>query len=273
MTDRQPAPPYDPLAEIQILGACLQDVAAAMDCVGALAPEDFYLQDHADVFRAIRHVVNAGQTPNLVTGWQALGKLGKTDKISAVFLASLVDQVHTWAGLADIIRVVRKLSLRRRLIELSGRLAEQAGAWSDPEEVIAAAEAELAELAWETRRKDAPHVATAITAAAEMVSRNEKRGWTGWPTGLPSLDQATGGMAEGQTWGVGGYTSTGKSTLLVGLALAVAEAGGRVAFFSLEMPPAISRSTACGSSPGSSRALTVLIKRSACFLASWVEWK
>jgi replicative DNA helicase len=102
-------------------------------------------------------------------------------------------------------------------------------------ELLTAVEADLVELSQQTRERRSPDLAAALREARNLILRNESRGRAGWPTGIHALDEVTGGLVEGQVAVVGGYTSVGKSTFLVGGTSAVAEAGGRVAFFSTEM--------------------------------------
>lgn len=52
-------------------------------------------------------------------------------------------------------------------------------------------------------------------------------------TGMPALDDATGGLAPGRLWLLTGKEGTGKSTLLLQMALAASQAGKPVAVLSL----------------------------------------
>jgi hypothetical protein len=65
---------------------------------------------------------------------------------------------------------------------------------------------------------------------------NQKRGYLGPTTGLRALDKLTLGMAPGSVWGVGGATSSGKSTFLAQIIVEAVLQGAVAAIFSLEMP-------------------------------------
>ena len=54
-------------------------------------------------------------------------------------------------------------------------------------------------------------------------------------TGLPSLDKLIGGFEKGELITLGGYSGGGKTTLALNIATQIAQAGGNVLYFSLEM--------------------------------------
>lgn len=54
-------------------------------------------------------------------------------------------------------------------------------------------------------------------------------------TGLPSLDRLIGGFEKGELITLGGYSGGGKTTLALNIATQIAQAGGKVLYFSLEM--------------------------------------
>lgn len=54
-------------------------------------------------------------------------------------------------------------------------------------------------------------------------------------TGLPSLDKLIGGFEKGELITLGGYSGGGKTTLALNIATQIAQAGGKVLYFSLEM--------------------------------------
>lgn len=54
-------------------------------------------------------------------------------------------------------------------------------------------------------------------------------------TGLPSLDKLIGGFEKGELITLGGYSGGGKTTLALNIATQIAQTGGKVLYFSLEM--------------------------------------
>jgi len=68
-----------------------------------------------------------------------------------------------------------------------------------------------------------------------FVQMSEAGDIPGRSTGIPQLDQSSGGMRGGELWVIGGQTSRGKSVLMLQIAVSVMKSGGNVAIFSLEM--------------------------------------
>ena len=102
-------------------------------------------------------------------------------------------------------------------------------------DTFAEAQAALADV----RPQQTTRLKTAVDSLHEMLDALQRRceakeGVTGVPTGLASLDALTGGWQAGNLVGVGGETSSGKTTF----ALQAAIAAGRCYYVSLEMTAA-----------------------------------
>jgi replicative DNA helicase len=69
----------------------------------------------------------------------------------------------------------------------------------------------------------------------KIQHRSENPGISGIQTGLPTLDEATGGLAEGTEWIIGSRPSMGKTTTLLSMLKSAAELGYPSLFVSREM--------------------------------------
>lgn len=69
----------------------------------------------------------------------------------------------------------------------------------------------------------------------EFLANKDAGTIPGKSTGVPEIDQISGGMRPGEFWVVCGQTSRGKSVLMLQMAGEVITNGGKVAIFSLEM--------------------------------------
>lgn len=83
---------------------------------------------------------------------------------------------------------------------------------------------------------------------ASMTERAASGEMPGLPTGIPEIDDRTGGMRKGELWVFGAKTSRGKSVLMLQIADHVLRSEKRVAVFSLEMgaDEIVGRIISCG---------------------------
>ena len=122
--------------------------------------------------------------------------------------------------------LVAKAGERRR-IRLAGQRIAQCEDYGEAQALLAA-----------IRPQQTARLKTASDGLREMLDALQRRcnggALTGTPTGLESLDAITGGWQPGNLVGIGGETSSGKTTF----ALQAAIAAGRCYYVSLEMTAA-----------------------------------
>jgi len=244
-------------AEIYLLGALMYDNAVFERLPDYLKPEHFFEGFHQRLYAEIAAQVSKGQLaePILLAdrfakdpGFIGLGGL--------LYLAQMVDHAPPGANAPDYARVVYDLALRRELIRIAGDVG---AAVADPEdersarEHVEAAEAALYSLA-ETGQTQgglsafSDYLSGAIEMAAEAFKRDG--GLSGLSTGLVDLDRKIGGLHRSDLMVIAARPAMGKTSLACNIAYHVARsyawepqpdgtrktmAGGRVAFFSLEM--------------------------------------
>ncbi len=116
-----------------VLAACMLEVKAtatqpaAIDRVKFLQPQHFYLDQHQEVFRAIRQVVSDGALPDFR---MVINKLREAGNIELVGGAHYVMQLTTHASGADNIenhgRKIVEQALKRNLIEIASQIHHEA---------------------------------------------------------------------------------------------------------------------------------------------------
>lgn len=133
-------------------------------------------------------------------------------------------------------RVVMQWAGRRRLLEVSATLADEAGAGEvELAEAIEHAEAALASLRESEGARGPVTMAQAVQAALASAERAHKRGRVeGVESGLKAIDDVLGGLANTDLIVLAGRPGMGKSALAGTIAQNVAGGSG-VALFSLEM--------------------------------------
>ncbi|HEY1406730.1 MAG TPA: DnaB-like helicase N-terminal domain-containing protein, partial [Spirochaetota bacterium] len=117
----QHLPPQDTDSEASCLAALLISKDALLKVLEILQPEDFYLEGHRLIFEAALDLDKKNRPVDLVAIKQLLQDKGVFEKVGGdAFLVSLYQTVSTSANAEYYALRVRELSLRRRLIEVSG---------------------------------------------------------------------------------------------------------------------------------------------------------
>lgn len=139
-------PPYDPEAEVALVGALLLDRAVIEDVVGLCSPEDLYQPKYRAVYRVIMEMYERGEAVDSVTLTGALREAGDLDRVGG---PSAVIELLASAGFASNVkgyaqRIVRCAGLRK-LISLTEDVRQRAmGQEDDPaaliDELIAASQ-------------------------------------------------------------------------------------------------------------------------------------
>jgi replicative DNA helicase len=108
-------PPHDRGAERAVLGSCLRDNTAIADVAQILRAEDFYLDAHQRLYKAISGLADAGKPVDLVTMADVL-RDGIADVGGYPYLGELWDAAPTAANAEYYARIVRDRALARGLI-------------------------------------------------------------------------------------------------------------------------------------------------------------
>jgi replicative DNA helicase len=207
--------PHSQEAEISLLGTILMRNDVLRD-VPDLRPEHFYLPMHGRIFAAICDIIDGGRVADGISVEAHIGKedMGLRRIGGRLYIMRLLDAAaplrEQAIGYADM---VRGLSLRRDIISTCREIAAAAAQQEDakaPEEMLVEAQNALAALgsegaSWEAAWRPAGEIAA---SAVERAFAGQARGIS---TGLPKLDEHTGGGRPGSLWVIGGATSMGKS--------------------------------------------------------------
>ena len=129
--------------------------------------------------------------------------------------------------------MLREMKARRIAKTMSVEINEAA----DSEEAIALARKATDALAGALTGKTRSRSATSATKSfiEKFVKDSNAGEIPGTSTGIPEIDNASGGMREGELWIVGAKSSRGKSVLMLQVTANAVANGKRVAFFSCEM--------------------------------------
>ncbi len=221
------------LAAIPLAPSKLADVRARLD------PEDFYLDRHALIYRAMLAVADAGEEVDLRTLQARLEQQGVFDKIGGLAMLAGLDMDLPDLGRVDTyVELIKERSVRRDLIKFctvtAGELLDGGGLTAS--EAVPRMERKALELGGElTRRSPAPLEELFEETVAHLEERCGGQ-LLGVSSGFPDWDRLSEGLVPGNLIIVAGRPSMGKTTLALDVARHVAlHQVLPVAVFSLEM--------------------------------------
>lgn len=231
-------PPHSPDAERSVLGSMLRDNDCIGDVLILLRAEDFYLDAHQKVFRAVADLFDGGKPADLVTVASLLIQRGQFEDLGRnSFLDELRDAAPTAANVAYYAGIVRDHSLLRALASAAAEIADAAERHVAPaDEQLEAAEKKIFAISQLGVVGQTVTVGPALTDALKRLDARMQHGASASvPTGFIDLDRMTSGLQDGELNLIAARPSCGKTAL--GLAIArhaVLKAGLPVLFVSLE---------------------------------------
>jgi replicative DNA helicase len=226
-------------AERAILGGALRD-SNLIATTGGLRPGDFGREAHRRIWATCERLAGRGEAVDLVTVAAELTARSDLEAVGgAAYLGGLVDGLPAVTSLESWANVLRDRSRRRAVATAAERLRTLAGDPSvTPADAVSRAFSVLDAAAGEAGSLTSLDSAAGVDAALASLLRSARGEDTGWSCGLAPLDRCIGHLRPGRLIIVAGRPGSGKTTLAVNVAEAVAGAGGAVYFASYEMTAA-----------------------------------
>jgi replicative DNA helicase len=235
-------PPHDLQAEESLLGAMMLSAGAIADAAGVVSASDFYKPAHGHVYDAIHTLYASGQPVDAVTVADELRRAGLLEAIGGpAVLAQILASTPATTNAARYARIVEEYALLRRLIGVSGEIAELG--YSVPEDVQKALD-RAESLVYEVNEKrvtdSTRELSSLLSETLDRIEHLHERGEaiTGTPTGFIDLDRMLSGLQPSSLVIVGARPAMGKTSFALGmLAHAALDAPDPkpCLFFSLEM--------------------------------------
>jgi replicative DNA helicase len=230
--------PVDAEAEASVITGLLTAPEVFLDVTAILAPEDFAVTQHQDIYQAVLACDAAGRPIDVITVTDALRKakrlsrVGGADAVEA-FAARSGESTNILAHaqiVADKAKLRRLFSAGRGIATAASSPAAEAGS------VLAEAESQIFAIGQERSRGSLVEMAQAVPKMLETLARARTSVLSGQSTGFAGLDRLTGGFQGGQLIILAARPAMGKSALAVQIARHVAEtSGGYVPLLSYEM--------------------------------------
>lgn len=227
-------------AEQSLLGSVLIDPAALNEVADLLHAEDFYLEEHKQIYLAMRELFLANREIDVVTLIDMLVVKGIYDKSGGEdYIRTLTDAVPDALNVRDYANIVKEKSVLRQLISACSEISESA--YSEQEAVTAIldhAEHLIFDIAQGRDTKNFRSIREVIgDVYGHLRDLNTNREATqGTQTGFSGLDRVLAGMGKSDLVLVGARPGMGKTSFALNIATNVAKQTKKtVCIFSLEM--------------------------------------
>lgn len=239
-SDALKVPPHDTEAEKSVLGALLIDPSAINMIAPFLRSEYFYTPEHRLIFESMLTLFEKQQPVDVVTLCNELKQAGNLKKIGGkTYVSDLINTVPTSAYVEHYATIVKAQYTKRKLIELSSRMVEQAfDDKGDVKKLLDQAETTIFALSQEHLHRDFIELKEILAESFERLEEFMKRGshLRGVPTGYADLDNKLAGLQDSNLIVLAARPGVGKSTFALNIAMSVATKDKMpVGFFSLEM--------------------------------------
>lgn len=232
--------PYSLEAEQSVLGAILLDPSTLIQLLDVLKSSYFYLAQHRAIFTAMVRMFSASESIDFVTLLNALKAEGVYDEAGGkAYLLSLLQMVPSAANAMAYARIVEEKYYLRSLIRVSRDIIDAAVQETDDvRAVVDMAEQRIYDIRQDKADAGLHHVKEVILETYDRlkkISGADKKDFLGMSTGFLELDRYISGLNRSDLILLAARPAMGKSAFALNIAQNVARAGGRVAFFSLEM--------------------------------------
>ncbi len=231
--------PHSVEAEEAVLGSILINPDALFEVAAFLQADDFFIVRNAWVWEALLRVQDRNEQIDYVTVVEELRQQNRLDDIGGpAYVTYLVNHTPSSIYTETYGRIVERAAIRRRMLNAASEIARLAHEEdADINDVIDRSESALFGV---TERRLTQELVPIRNVVAEYYDRisylyTQKADSLGVPTGFSDLDQLLGGLQKSDLLIVAGRPGMGKTSWLLSVALNAAQAGSRVAIFSLEM--------------------------------------
>lgn len=232
--------PFSMLAEQSLLGAILIDPSALDEVEVTIKADDFYLEEHKQIYLAMSELFLASREIDVVTLIDRLVTAGVYDKSGGEdYLRTLSETVPDALNVKDYARIIKNKSVLRQLIFAANEISESA--YSEQEnvsDVLDHAENLIYQVAQgrDTQNfRPVQEVLESLYFNLHQLQENPEA-VAGTQTGFSALDHVLAGMGKTDLILVGARPGMGKTSFALNVATNVAkQTGKKVCFFSLEM--------------------------------------
>ena len=233
-------PPHNLEAEASVLGSLMLDRNAIVRVADFLRPDDFYMDQHGQVYRASLNLFERSEPIDLLTLSAELERMRVLERVGGqAFLAELESGVPTAANAEYYGRLVEEDATKRRLIGAGARITAFGFDESTPaNQALDASEQVIFNIAEGRITQDLVPLKDVLKETWDQIEQihKDQSVISGVPSGFNDLDAKTGGFQKSDLIIVAARPGVGKTSLALNIAQhASIQYKTPVAIFSLEM--------------------------------------
>lgn len=233
-------PPQNIEAEQSVLGSMLLEKEAISTITEILKSEDFYREDHREIFDAVLDLFESAEPVDLITVSERLKTRGTLGNIGGLdYLAHIASAVPTTSNARHYAKIVEEKSILRNLIKTSSDIVNMGfEASEEVSYVIDRAEKGIFDILQKRNLQGFAHIKDVLVDTFSKLEElyNNKGHITGIPTGFADLDFKTAGLQNSDLILIAARPAMGKTAFALNLAqYAAVHARIPVAIFNLEM--------------------------------------
>jgi replicative DNA helicase len=227
-------------SEKAVLGAIILDHKAIFPATEVLTAEDFYLESHREIFRAMLALAEEEIPVDIFTLREELRRRGGEEAAGgAACIASLTDGLPSGLNVGHYARTIREKATARQLIQLSDELKSRCYEGDErPAAILERTESRIFQIASREIKggfQPARELADAAYREIEEAARHQGP-LSGIDTGFAELNRMTGGLHNQNLIVVAARPGIGKTSFCINIATRAAiREGKHIGIFSLEM--------------------------------------
>ena len=234
--------PFSVEAEQSVLGSVLIDPKCYDDIAQTISAEDFYVEEHRDIFNVMHEFNLSNKDIDLVTLINELvvRNIYPDEAAARAYIRIIADVVPGSANARDYARIVHEKSILRKLLTATDDIQEKVHTEGENvSAIVDYAEQKIYEIAGNNEKTDFQHIKDVIFTIYDRLNVL-KDGATedvlGVKSGFSGLDQYIVGFGKSDLIIVGARPGVGKTAFVLNIATNIAKRKKKsVAIFNLEM--------------------------------------
>ena len=230
--------PFSEESEQALLGSLIIDPKMLLSVAALISTEDFFIVRNGYIWNAFLRLQNRQEEIDYLTLSHELEKMGVLNEIGGnAYITSLVNNTPTPVNVEVYAEMVRRASLRRKLLEAADSVRKAALDENLAiDDVLSSAETAILSVNEKGVHREMVILQDALSEYYERIEKIREIGEPiGIPTGFADIDNILGGLQRSDFLIFAGRTGMGKTSWLLSATINIARKRATIAIFTMEM--------------------------------------